>query len=57
MISNLEKQAISEVIRTIVLLQKNQNEIDNFYSEFCDINSKEMNNTLQCKDESKKTRK
>lgn len=57
MISDQEKQAISEVIRTIVLLQKNQNEIDNFYSEFCDINSKEMNTTLQCKDESKKTRK
>ena len=57
MSSDLVKRAISEVIRTIEFCRENQDEIDNIYSEFCDIISKEMENKLQCNGGSKKTRK
>ena len=57
MSSELVKRAISEVIRTIEFCRENQDEIDNIYSEFCDIISKEMENKLQCNGGSKKTRK
>ena len=56
MSSDLVKRAISEVIRTIEFCRENQDEIDNIYSEVCDIISKEMENKLQSIGGSKKTR-